>query len=440
MSLRNRRRRALGWFLALGWVLFVAGLLAPRVSAVGPGGYQSLAAFANILAIVQRNYVKEVDTEKLVTGAIEGMLASLDPHSGYLTEDAYQELQTETEGRFGGLGLEITMRNGLLTVVSPIEGTPAFRAGVQPGDQIVGIDDQPTEEMSLTDAVKRLRGPRGSSVTILVRRKGRDKLLTFTIVRDVIEISSVRAYVLEPGFLYVRIAQFQDRTSGNLAAAVKKNQPKAGSFKGVVLDLRNNPGGLLSQAVNVSDLFLDSGLIVYTDGRLEQQKQKFSATRENSRTDFPMVVLVNGGSASASEIVAGALQDHKRALILGTKTFGKGSVQTILPLDDRSALRLTTAEYFTPNGRSIHETGIQPDIVMERSPQPSQAEAVEEPQGGSPEESPAEQASGEAPGGKPDALDSLVQRVKNDPQVARALELLKGWEMFRGLAGSGKTT
>ena len=433
MNLWNRKRRVLGWFLALGWVLFVAVLLVPRVSAVGPEGYRSLETFANILAIVQRNYVKEVDTDKLVTGAIKGMLGSLDPHSSYLTEDAYQELQTETEGRFGGLGLEITMRNGLLTVVSPIEDTPAARAGVEPGDQIVGIDDQSTEDMGLTGAVKRLRGPRGSSVTILVRRKGHEKLLTFTIVRDVIEISSVRAYVLEPGFLYVRIAQFQDRTSENLAAAVKKHQPEGGSFKGLVLDLRNNPGGLLTQAVRVSDLFLDAGLIVYTDGRLDQQKQKFSASRPNSRTDFPMVVLVNGGSASASEIVAGALQDHKRGLILGTKTFGKGSVQTILPLDNRSALRLTTAEYFTPNGRSIHETGIQPDIVMERNTQAPQGAAA---RGTSPEGTPA----APAPEGGADAVDSRVQRVKNDPQVARALELLKGWEMFRGLAGSGKAT
>ncbi len=436
MKLWNGKHRVLGWFLALGWVLFVAGLLVPRVSAVGPGGYRSLETFANILAIVQRNYVKEVETDKLVTGAIKGMLASLDPHSSYLTEDAYQDLQTETEGRFGGLGLEITMRNGVLTVVSPIEGTPASRAGVQPGDQIVGIDDRSTEEMSLIDAVKRLRGPRDSSVTIRVRRKDHDKLLTFTIVRDVIEVSSVRAYVLEPGFLYVRIAQFQDRTSGNLAAAVIKNQPAAGSFKGLVLDLRNNPGGLLSQAVRVSDLFLDSGLIVYTDGRLDQQKQKFSANRPNSRTDFPMVVLVNGGSASASEIVAGALQDHKRALILGTKTFGKGSVQTILPLDDRSALRLTTAEYFTPNGRSIHETGIQPDIVMERSAPAAPAVSAEGAQGKSPGEAPPKAA----PGGSAEPPDSIAQRVKNDPHVARALELLKGWEMFRGLAGSGKAT
>ena len=434
MNLCNHKRRLLGAFLALGWVLFAAGLLVPRVSAVGSGGYESLETFANILAIVQRNYVKEVETEKLITGAIEGMLGSLDPHSSYLTEDAYRELQTETEGRFGGLGLEITVRNGVLTVISPIDGTPAARAGVQPGDQIVGIDDRSTEELGLADAVKRLRGPKGSSVTISVRREGQEKLLKFTIVRDVIEISSVRAHVLESGFLYARIAQFQDRTSENLRAALAKEQPGGESIKGFVLDLRNNPGGLLNQAVGVSDLFLDSGLIVYTDGRQDQQKQKFSASRENSRTGFPMVVLVNGGSASASEIVAGALQDHKRALILGTKTFGKGSVQTILPLGGRSALRLTTAEYFTPNGRSIHDIGIQPDIVMDRSTPPSpsgtgtQAKSSETP--------PASQS----PAQGSVAPDSTVQRLKSDPQVERALELLKGWEMFRGLAGSAKAT
>ena len=434
MNLCNHKRRLLGAFLALGWVLFAAGLLVPRVSAVGSSGYQSLETFANILAIVQRNYVKEVETEKLITGAIKGMLGSLDPHSSYLTEDAYRELQTETEGRFGGLGLEITVRNGVLTVISPIEGTPAARAGVQPGDQVVGIDDRSTEELGLADAVKRLRGPKGSSVTISVRREGQEKLLKFTIVRDVIEISSVRAHVLESGFLYARIAQFQDRTSENLRAALAKEQPGGESIKGFVLDLRNNPGGLLNQAVGVSDLFLDSGLIVYTNGRQDQQKQKFSASRENSRTGFPMVVLVNGGSASASEIVAGALQDHKRALILGTKTFGKGSVQTILPLDGRSALRLTTAEYFTPNGRSIHDIGIQPDIVMDRSTPPSpsgtgtQAKSSETP------------PASESPAQGSVAPDSTVQRLKSDPQVERALELLKGWEMFRGLAGSDKAT
>ena len=434
MNLCNRKRRLLGAFLALGWVLFAAGLLVPRVSAVGSGGYQSLETFANILAIVQRNYVKEVETEKLITGAIEGMLGSLDPHSSYLTGDAYRELQTETEGRFGGLGLEITVRNGVLTVISPIEGTPAARAGVQPGDQVVGIDDRSTEELGLADAVKQLRGPKGSSVTISVRREGQEKLLKFTIVRDVIEISSVRTHVLESGFLYARIAQFQDRTSENLRAALAKEQPGGESIKGFVLDLRNNPGGLLNQAVGVSDLFLDSGLIVYTDGRQDQQKQKFSASRENSRTGFPMVVLVNGGSASASEIVAGALQDHKRALILGTKTFGKGSVQTILPLGGRSALRLTTAEYFTPNGRSIHDIGIQPDILMDRSTPPSpsgtgtQAKSSETP------------PASESPAQGSVAPDSTVQRLKSDPQVERALELLKGWEMFRGLAGSAKAT
>ena len=434
MKLPDRKRRVFGAFLALGWVLFLAGLLVPRVSAVGPGGYRSLETFANILAIVQRNYVKEVETEELITGAIEGMLGSLDPHSDYLAEDEYRELQTETEGRFGGLGLEITVRNGVLTVISPIEDTPAARAGMQPGDLIVGIDDQSTEEMGLTEAVERLRGPQGSSVTLSVRRKGHEQLLKFPIVRDVIKINSVRAYVLESGFLYVRIAQFQDRTSEDLKSALAKKQADGEAVKGLVLDLRNNPGGLLNQAVEVSDLFLDSGLIVYTDGRLDQQKQKFSARRENSRTGFPMVVLVNGGSASASEIVAGALQDHKRALVLGTQTFGKGSVQTILPLDGRSALRLTTAEYFTPNGRSIHETGIRPDIVMEQVTRLSPSGAGTQAKGS--EAGPAN----EDPDKRPAALDGTVQRLKSDPQVGRALELLKGWEMFRGLAGSDKAT
>ncbi len=429
MKLWNRKRRVSGWFWALGWVLFAGGLVVPRVSAVDSAAYRSLENFANILAIVQRNYVEDVETEKLVDGAIKGMLESLDPHSGYLTEESYRTLQTETEGRFGGLGVEITVRNGLLTVVSPIEDTPAARAGLQPGDQIVGIDDEATEDMTLTEAVKRLRGPKDSSVKLLIRRKGQDKLLTFTLVRAVIEISSVRAAVLEPGFLYMRIAQFQDRTSNNLIEAMAKHQSEAGSYKGVVLDLRNNPGGLLNQAIGVADLFLDSGLIVYTEGRVSENKQKFSATRDGSRTDFPVVVLVNGGSASASEIVAGALQDHKRALILGTQTFGKGSVQTILPLDDRSALRLTTARYFTPKGRSIHEVGIKPDIVMD-----PKAGAVAETSAAG------EAAESEAGGSvaAPDETDALARRLRNDPEIARALELLKGWEMFRGLEGSAK--
>ncbi len=429
----NRERRVSGWFWALGWVLFAAGLVAPRVSAVDSGAYRSLENFANILAIVQQSYVKEVATEKLVDGAIQGMLESLDPHSSYLTETAYRRLQTETEGRFGGLGVEITVRNGLLTVVSPIENTPAARAGLQPGDQIVGIDDETTENMTLSDAVKRLRGPKDSSVTLQVRRKGEDNLLTFTLVRAVIEINSVRALALEPGFLYLRIAQFQDRTGEDLKGAMARHQPGEGAYKGVVLDLRNNPGGLLSQAVRVSDMFLDSGLIVYTDGRQSQSKQKFSASREGSRTDFPMVVLVNGGSASASEIVAGALQDHKRALILGTQTFGKGSVQTILPLDDRSALRLTTAEYFTPNGRSIHEVGIKPDIVMDPARAPASSESA-------PDETAAVEAGAPSEASPEDAAprDDLARRLRNDPEIGRALELLKGWEMFRGLAGSVK--
>lgn len=422
--------------VSLAVVLFATGSLVSHVLAVGRDGYESLENFANILAIVRKNYVEEVDTEKLVDGAIKGMLGALDPHSAYLTEDLYEELQTETQGRFGGLGIEVTVRDGVLTVVSPIEDTPAARVGIEPGDQIFKIEDELTKDMGLIEAVKRLRGPKGSSVNITVRRKGSDKLLDFKIVRDVIKIRSVRTYELKPGFVYARLAQFQESTTDDLRAAIEKWHAQDGSLKGLILDLRNNPGGLLTQAVKVSDLFLDSGLIVYTDGRLEHQKQKFSASKEGSWIGFPIVVLVNGGSASASEIVAGALQDHRRAIVLGTQTFGKGSVQTILPLNDRSALRLTTAKYYTPNGRSIQAKGIEPDIVMERtaagaekpdadSPEPMREENL---RGhlGNPDDTPAEAESGGS---------EVERRLLQDPQVSRALELLRGWEVFKQLGG-----
>jgi len=332
------------------------------------------------------------------------------------------------------------VRDGILTVVSPIEDTPAARVGIEPGDQIFKIEDELTKDMGLIEAVKRLRGPKGSSVNISVKRRGSNKLLNFKMVRDVIKIDSVKSYELTPGFIYARLAQFQESTADDLRTAVEKVRPKDGKVKGLILDLRNNPGGLLTQAVKVSDQFLDSGLIVYTDGRLAQQQQKFSATQKGSWTDFPMVVLVNGGSASASEIVAGALQDHKRAIVLGTQTFGKGSVQTILPLDDRSALRLTTAKYFTPNGRSIQAQGIAPDIVMER-----RAVEAGRPDSDRPEQIREENLPGhlENPGGaavevENEAEESVAERIMRDPQVKRALELLRGWEVFKQLGTDQK--
>lgn len=365
--MRDRRKRIgiglLVTTLGIGAVLLGSHGL-DRVAAVGREDYEGLESFSNVLAIVQKNYVQEVKTSQLVEGAIDGMLTALDPHSAYLTPDLYRELQVDTEGSFGGLGIEITLRDGLLTVVSPIEDTPAYRAGVKAGDQIVKIDGELTKDLTLLEAVKRMRGPQGSQVTISVRREGVDRFLDISLTREVIKIRSVKSKLLEPGYGYIRLTQFQDRTTADLEDALARFSQNGQELKGLVLDLRSNPGGLLSQAVKVADVFLDSGMIVYTKGRLNTQQQKYLA-HPGGHTGFPLVVLVNNGSASASEIVAGAVQDHGRAVVLGTQTFGKGSVQTILPLENGDALRLTTAMYYTPNGRSIQVTGVKPDHIVE---------------------------------------------------------------------------
>jgi len=430
---------ALGFFLAGQWV--------PNVSAVPRQDYESLEAFTNVLSIVKKNYVEEVDTKNLVTGAINGMLSSLDPHSAYLTPDLYKELQMDTQGRFGGLGIEITVKNGVLTVVSPIEDTPAFKAGVKPGDMIFKIEDEFTKDMTLVDAVKKMRGPKGSKITISIKREGVPELIDFTLVRDTIRVQSVRSRSLEEGYGYIRLAQFQERSDRDLQKALDKLAADKGGIKGLVLDLRNNPGGLVTQAVRVSDLFLDSGLIVYTEGRIESQKQKYFAQKEGTWTGFPMVVLVNGGSASASEIVAGALQDHKRAVVLGTKTFGKGSVQTILPLDDNSALRLTTARYFTPNGRSIQAMGITPDIIVDNATPDGKAAEDKKRQSLREENLPGhllnpqqnstpQQDQGDKDKEKllpPSGGPTGDETIDNDAQLKRALDLLKSWDVFKQL-------
>lgn len=429
---------ALGFFLAAQWV--------PSVSAVPRQDYESLEAFTNILSIVKKNYVEDVETKNLVNGAINGMLNALDPHSAYLTPELYKELQMDTQGRFGGLGIEITVKSGILTVVSPIEDTPAAKAGVKPGDQIFKIEDEFTKDMTLVDAVKKMRGPKGTKITISIKREGVPELIDFTLTRDTIRVQSVRTRDLEPGYGYVRLAQFQERSDRDLQRALEKIAAEKTGIKGLVLDLRNNPGGLLTQAVRISDLFLDSGMIVYTEGRIESQKQKYFAQKEGSWLDFPMVVLVNGGSASASEIVAGALQDHKRAVVLGTKTFGKGSVQTILPLDDNSALRLTTARYYTPKGRSIQATGIVPDIIVESTP-PQEAKVDERRRPSLREENlPGHlQNPTQQPNGQPDSMDKDKEKqipssgptgddsIDNDAQLKRALDLLKSWDVFKQL-------
>ncbi|MDX1779006.1 MAG: S41 family peptidase, partial [Thermodesulfobacteriota bacterium] len=312
--------------------------------------YEKLKVFSDVLTIIQKNYVEDSNPEDLIYGAINGMLRTLDPHSSFMRPDFYKELQVETKGSFGGLGIEITMKKGILTIVSPIEDTPAFRVGLKAGDKIVKIEDETTENMTLLDAVKKMRGPAGTEVTISIMREGFLEPREFTITREIIHIKSVKYKSLEEGTIgYIRLSQFQEDTGEEFKKALATLEGGDTPLKGLVIDLRNNPGGLLDQAVKVSDEFLEEGLIVYTQGKLEGQQMSFTAQPNENPHDYPIIVLVNGGSASGSEIVAGALQDHNRAVILGTTTFGKGSVQTIIPLEDGSGLRLTTARYYTPS-------------------------------------------------------------------------------------------
>lgn len=333
--------------------------------------YKNLEIFSSVLSIIQQNYVEEIDTQAVIEGAIKGMLASLDPHSSFMKPDDFKELQVETKGSFGGIGIEITIKDGLLTVVSPIEGTPAFKKGLKAGDKIIRIEGEPTKDLSLVDAVKKLRGPKGTEVTISIHREGWNELKEITIIRDVIPLHSVRSKVLEPGYAYVRITNFQTKTTQDLKKALD-DLTEEEEIRGLILDLRNNPGGLLDQSIKVANLFLDNGVIVSTRGRLKDQNIEYKAHAHGKTYFFPLIVLVNEGSASASEIVAGALQDHKRALILGAQTFGKGSVQTIIPMQEGAGLRLTTARYYTPNGTSIQAKGITPDVIV-----PTQLEAAD---------------------------------------------------------------
>jgi carboxyl-terminal processing protease len=333
--------------------------------------YKSLETFADVLSIVENNYVQKVSTEDILQGAIKGMMDALDPHSSYMKPESFKDLQIETQGSFSGIGIELTQKDGMLVVVSAIEGTPAFKKGVKSGDRIIKINGQFTKDLSLAEAVDLLRGPKGSEVTISILRKGLTELQEISLVREEIPLYSVKAKLLEPGYAYVRITNFQTKTTADARAEINKMADK-GKIAGLILDLRNNPGGLLDQAVSVSDLFIDKGLIVYTDGRLKDQNVQYLAHSGGTHYDFPMIVLVNGGSASASEIVAGALQDHKRALIIGEQTFGKGSVQTIFPLSNGAGLRLTTALYYTPNGTSIQAKGITPDLIIPLQAAPSE--------------------------------------------------------------------
>ena len=335
--------------------------------------YEELKTFSEVLTQVQKNYVDETKVKDLVQGAIRGMLSTLDPHSAYMTPDMYKEMQVETKGEFGGVGIQIGVKENRLAVIAPIEGTPAYRAGIKAGDFITKVNDETTKDLTLMDAVQKMRGPKGSKVNLTIQRDGTPDPLQFTLVRDTIKIESVKSKVLD-NIGYVRLTQFQESTGRDLSKVLK--QFKDQKLQSTILDLRNNPGGLLTAAVEVSEQFLPGGkLVVYTKGR-ESKKDEWIAKGKDQMDDSPMIILVNEGSASASEIVAGALQDYGRAVIVGTTSFGKGSVQTILPLGDGSGLRLTTAKYYTPKGRSIQSTGITPDIVVKSQPPTTVAKAA----------------------------------------------------------------
>jgi carboxyl-terminal processing protease len=360
------------------YFLLLSGLFAGVLLSIGHGVFaekdevratlpvEELRTFSDVFGRIKNDYVVDVDDKELIENAIRGMLSGLDPHSSYLDAEEFTELQVGTTGQFGGLGIEVGMEDGFVKVIAPIDDTPAERAGVQAGDLIIRLDDTPVKGMTLNDAVKIMRGKPGSSIELTIVREGLDKPIKVNITRDIIKVKSVRARMLDPGYGYLRISQFQSKTADYMVDAIdeliKENK---GALKGLILDLRNNPGGVLNGAVAVSDAFLTKGMIVYTEGRIADSRLRFNATPDDIIDGAPLVVLVNQGSASASEIVAGALQDHKRAIIVGAKTFGKGSVQTILPLSSDSALKLTTARYYTPSGRSIQAEGITPDIVLE---------------------------------------------------------------------------
>ncbi len=413
---------------------------------------EQLQKFTEVYARVKQDYVETPDSKEMINNAIRGMLSGLDPHSDYLDEEAYKELQVGTTGEFGGLGIEVGMEDGFVKVISPIDDTPAKRAGLEAGDLIIRLDDKPVKGMSLNDAVKVMRGKPGTDIDLLVVREGKDKPFTVTITRDVIHVQSVKSRLLEPGYGYVRISSFQSKTTESLIESLEKLvEENKGNLRGLVLDLRNNPGGVLNAAVGVSDAFLNDGKIVYTEGRVDDAKMEYNAREGDALDGAPIIVMVNQGSASASEIVSGALQDHKRAVIVGEKTFGKGSVQTVLPLDEKTALKLTTARYFTPSGRSIQAEGIKPDIEIKprkfsvedaadkaivplseadferHLSNPTRTEDAAE---ATKDKSEQDQATDEALDSKPAKQEKKKPLADEDYQLFEALNILKGMDLL----------
>ena len=396
--------------------------------------YEDIELFTDALSIIQFDYVEEKGSKGLIYGALKGMLQSLDPHSQFMDPDTYNEVKIETGGKFGGLGIEITIKDSLLTIITPVDDTPAERAGIQPGDRIVKIDGELTRDITLLEAVKKLRGKPGTKVTLGILRESEEKLLDVTIVRDIIKIKSIKdAEMVEEGIGYIRLSEFQENTPKDLDRALEKLEKEG--LTGLILDLRNNPGGLLNTAVAVAEHFVPKGeLIVYTKGRKKNQNIEFRARGRYPPTEYPLVILINGGSASGSEIVAGAVQDHKRGVLLGTKSFGKGSVQTVIPLKDGSAIRLTTSKYFTPKGRVIHDKGIIPDVVVPYEPKketPGKKEKSEEIFNKIMEEDKKEEPNKDKKKEKAEKKD----KKKLDNQINSAIDLIKGINVYRKLKG-----
>lgn len=360
-------KNTLAAFHLIGLLCFSTSLAFSEPPEEGELPLGELRTFADVFNHIRHSYVEEIDDKTLLEHAIRGMLEGLDPHSTYLDADSFDDLQSSTTGEFGGLGLEVGIENGFVKVIAPIDDTPAQKAGVKSGDLIIKLDGKAVKGMSLNDAVNMMRGKRGTKIDLTIVREGLRKPIELTITRDIIKVVSVRSKILAPGFGYIRIAQFQSKTGKEFRKVVNKLLESEEKLKGLVLDLRNNPGGILQASVEVADALLDGGLIVYTEGRISQAETKYHATENDMSNGMPVVVLINEGSASASEIVAGALQDHHRAVIMGTDSFGKGSVQTVVPLSEKRAIKLTTARYFTPNGRSIQAEGISPDITVKRA-------------------------------------------------------------------------
>jgi carboxyl-terminal processing protease len=444
---------------ALRLTLF--GLFTVALAIVGPGvyrgltdnreaNYEGLKIFSDVIDLVEKTYVDPVEPKKLIENAIQGMVSSLDPHSSLLTPEAFKELQIDTQGEFTGIGIHVTMRDNLVTVISPIEGTPAYMAGIKAGDKIIKVDGTATED--LRDAVKRMRGPKGTEVTITIIREGEPKPLDFKLIRDVIPIYSVKSTTIQPGYGYVWVTNFRENTYDDLVKALNKLEASNKPMKGLIFDLRDNPGGVLDQAIQISDLFLDKGIIMSSKGRLKRHNRTYYAHKNDSKPHpYPIVVLINGGSASASEIVAGALQDQKRALIVGTTSFGKGSVQAIENLRDGYALKLTIARYYTPSGRSIQAKGVVPDIVVEhkiletaKSDQQRLFKEKDLANHLNAEPGPAKKApktlkkpEGEKKPQSPSGLSPLdSKQLLSDSQVRRALDILISYDVFKKL-GNG---